>query len=747
MKLVEINAERYKAELVKHLPAYLANRDPWATSRVLPFLGPLAVGPFADVLCNADRPVYIDTAKDILQQIAKHGGDQAKPGLLSVMDKAPSPIIRAAALEHLIKLNDPSLAETLESAIEQGMAGDARDAARFAVLAAQFAGGRLRERLWQDLAAKSKLRRDAAAEAIAAGDKQALDRAAALLADKSKDARWGAVLVLGKMATSEAVDCLLNWLPREQAEEVRDEISRALRHAGVGLERIVRQLGPIDLDKLRQQAETIGSMPVKWLGEKDLPPIRMIDGQALDEPLVRFLLHRQSRQREPIVDPEAAPLYGLIDRRTSGDFAYDLLTAFLEANAPKADAWAMITAGLLGDNRVITTLTTKVRAWAQDFSQKLGEWGIEALALNGSDAALSAVDSIAAKFKDNPRRKFNVIADAAQAAMELAAKRLGFTIDELADRIVPMLAFEPGRPRRIEAGKRVIEAGIGLDFKLSMTDAGTGKRAVSIPKTAGPEVVAEFKGLGKLLLEVAKSQAVRLENLMVRQHRWPVRRWRELFLQHPVLFPFAVRLVWGVYDQSGAVRQTFRALPDRSLTDASDDPIDLPAGESPVGIVHPLNLPPQQVEAWRTNLADYEIEPPFPQIDRPVARASGEERELKMYDRLKGAQLNALGFRSKAEKYGWSRAAVGDGAMVASYRKRFAGPAIDAFVTVDGMPVYTDPTAQATVGSVLFLPVDATPRDFQQRLMRLGDVPEMVFSEAIGDMTRICGRVDAGPTG
>ena len=179
----------------------------------------------------------------------------------------------------------------------------------------------------------------------------------------------------------------------------------------------------------------------------------------------------------------------------------------------------------------------KSARWALALAQKLGEWGIEALTLNGSDAALTAVDSIAAKFKDNPRRKIKVIADAAQNAVEMAAKRLGLTTEELADRIVPAMGFESGRPRRIEAGKRVIEATIGLDFKLAMKDAHTGKRAVSIPKTAAPEVVAEFKGLGKLLLDVAKSQTIRLENLMVSQRRWPARQWRELGAATPGSLP------------------------------------------------------------------------------------------------------------------------------------------------------------------------------------------------------------------
>jgi len=315
-------------------------------------------------------------------------------------------------------------------------------------------------------------------------------------------------------------------------------------------------------------------------------------------------------------------------------------------------------------------------------------------------------------------------------------------MDELGDRIVPTLGFEPGRPRIVEAGGRTIEATIGLDFKLSMKDAKTGKKAVSIPKAAPPEVQAEFKGLGKLLVEAAKSQTARLEALMVRQHRWPAARWEEVFLRHPLLFPFAVRLVWGAYVASGKVVSTFRALPDRTLTDAHDEPVELD-NDLVVGIVHPLDLTREQIEAWQTHLGDYEIAPPFLQIERQLVSVPDNLRSATKYDRLKGTTMNALSFRSKVERSGWTRGAVVDSGMVGSYRKRFAGSGIDAFVVVDGMPVYGyDPAASVTVAEVLFLPIDAKPQDFTSSLMKLGDVPVMVFSETVGDLMRITGKIE-----
>ncbi len=143
------------------------------------------------------------------------------------------------------------------------------------------------------------------------------------------------------------------------------------------------------------------------------------------------------------------------------------------------------------------------------------------------------------------RTKNKNLGQAAVESFAAAAERLGITPDELSDRVVPWLGFEPNAPRVIDCGGRRIEVGIGDDFKLKYRDLEKNKPVASLPKTAPKEVLDAFKGLAATLREVVKAQVLRLENLMVRQYRWPVGRWPELFLAHPLLRPFAARLVWA----------------------------------------------------------------------------------------------------------------------------------------------------------------------------------------------------------
>jgi hypothetical protein len=679
----------------------------------------------------------------VLQLCTSHLGDLAIPVLWKAVEAAELPA-KLKAIEYLAKLVEQgAIQEKIEPMVLAAL-GDAKQAAKYAPLAGKLATRACIEKLWEILVAKSKTNRAAAAEALAEADPQALDRAAGLQSSASKEARWGGVLALIELAapqkpTAEAAsETLLHRLKNETDADIRDSATRGLRAGGVAFEKIAEACGPLNMDELRARAKATKGAGVKWIAEDELPNLKLSDGTMLDRGIMHFLLYRQSRQADPIPDPEVAGLYRLIDRQTSGDFAHKLFAAFLENGPSKADAWALIPAALLGDNRVITALAAKVRAWADSFDQKLGTWGVEALALSATVPALAALHAIAEKFAGNTRRKFAVVGDAAQTAIENAARRLKVSLDELGDVLVPNMGFEPGRPRVIEAEKRKIEAVIGLDFKLAMKDLETGKKVASIPKAAPAELQVEFKGLGKLLTEVAKAQAARLERLMVRQYRWPAARWRELFQQQPVLFPFSVRLVWGAYDENRKLLATFRALPDRSMTDNNDEPYELNAAL--VGIVHPLELTAEDRDAWRSHLSDYEIEQPFLQIERQVVTVSEDLKDRVAFEGLQGAELNAFAFRGKVEKSGWLRAPAGEG-MINCYRKRFDSLGVDAFVVTSGLTFYPDPSAVVKVDQVVFAPIDVKAGEFLSKRYKLGDVPAMAYSESVGELLRIYGKL------
>jgi len=268
--------------------------------------------------------------------------------------------------------------------------------------------------------------------------------------------------------------------------------------------------------------------------------------------------------------------------------------------------------------------------------------------------------------------------------------------------------------------------------------------------------LTEFKDLAANLREIAKAQVLRLENLLVRQRRWPAEKWRELFLQHPLLLPFAVRLVWGHYDDAGKRLATFRALPDRTLTTNEDEAFD-PPKTGQVGMIHPLELSEAERSAWQNHLADYEITPPFPQLERGVVHCTPEMAKQRVYNAVTGTSLNAMTFKGRAEKLGWYRGSVVDGGAIISYFKSFPAAGCDVFLGIEDFYMGIDMYSEMKLGDVFFTrhgtvkvgsyTYDEPGNTEDARVIALGDAPAIVFSEVMGDLKKIAGTKAEGEAG
>ncbi len=555
--------------------------------------------------------------------------------------------------------------------------------------------------------------------------------------------------ILDSVQTAAAAETLEARLDSEGDEKVRDQILLALDNVWQSQGRKFTQK---QIEQwIDRTADKLASRAAPWIDEAKLPPLAFAQGgQKLDLRTMRYMLYRQSRAPGMRPDVECKPLYRLIDRKTSGDFALALLRMYLGRKQISGGRWAMAIAGILGDDRMVPVLVQQIRTWVAGNHVVLRRGATEALAVLGSDTALCSVDAIALKYRTKKK-----VAKAATEALTLAADSLGITVDELGDRIVPWLDFEAGKPRFIEHKEKPIEVRIGLDFKLAFRDVIKGKKIASLPATLPAEVKSQYKDLAVTLREVAKGQIPRIENLMVRQFRWTTDRWKLLFLAHPVLLPFAVRLVWGIYNNRGQLVATFRALEDGTLTNEHDECLELRGDESAdtIGVVHPLDLKAAQRFAWHAHLSDYKIVAPFVQLERPIVSPRDTERTVRISTHYSNIDVNGVSFRGRLDRLGWQRGPVGDGGMVVYYRKHYLGCGIDAIIELNGMPILgMDASTTITLGRLYFGKVGAfradgsaydVPRDDKDpRLLSFSEVPPIVFSESFGDLAKVAGKND-----
>ncbi len=682
----------------------------------------------------------------VLNLVVHALGEMARPAVVAALEN-PNPDLRLVAVEQLMAWGNSADQDLIQETVRSNLnVGDPQAIVSFIGLVNRSNMPALTELLWPLLHHGSKPVHTAAARSLGRLGDDSVVRAASLLEAKKASVRSAAVTLLTAAQSPAAAAALEERLDKETDDSVRDQILLALDHVWeaqgkkIGREHIER--------RITRAAGKLARPPVSWLDDTQLPPLHFAEnGESLTPQEVRYLLYRQSRMREMQPDVECKPLYAMIDRKSSGEFALAVLRLYLGTKMAADDRWALALAGILGDDRVVPVLMTSIRAWVDAKRGKLAEYAAMALALLGTDVALCAVDALSIRYRSKQKN----IGKAAGEAFAAAADRLGITVDELGDRVVPWLGFEPSGVRVLESGDKRIEVRIGLDFKLEFRDLVKGKRLSSLPASIPADIKGEFKDLAATLREVHKGQLGRIENLMVRQFRWPLQRWNELFLVHPVLFPFTTRLVWGVYKQ-GKLQTTFRALEDRTLTNATDEAVTLPdsaAAGITIGIVHPLELSADERRAWAVHWADYAVQSPFSQLERPVVRVTEAEQSIRLSAKYDNTELNAMTFRGRAERMGWQRGSVCDAGGITSYRKCFPGARVDVILELDGMFIgagmYDSITLRrfcfvksgsVSVGSYVY---DEPRDDSDERLLCFGSVPPVVFSETMGDLARIAG--------
>jgi Domain of unknown function (DUF4132)/HEAT repeats len=687
---------------------------------------------------------HVHFKKEIVAAVVRALKSESLPVLRAAL-KTFDPDLASFTLPHLIAIGDDSQDELIAQTLKRGFQ-DKKTAVQFVALAAQWKVSLIAEALWGVLTNKSKPARDAAARVLGRQGDAAIPRAGSLLLDKKADARAAAVSVLATVNSEKALALLEQRADLEPDEDVRDAILLGLAPAWAASGRkVTRQ--EIEA-RIARVTDKLKAPLAAWIDEATLPPLKFTDGEPLGLEAVRYLLYRQSRAKEIRPDVEAKPLCEMLERSSSGAFAIELLRQFLASKVDAGDRWALSLAALMGDDRIVAIMNQQIRRWADSSRGKMAEYAVEALSLLGTDAALRTIDALAIRYKAKNKN----VGRAAVDAFAAAAANLGITPDELGDRVVPWLGFEPGQKQLIDCDGKKVEARITSDLKLQFFDIEKNKKLASLPKTASKEAVAEFKEHGATLKEVAKAQVVRLENLMVRQQRWPIERWTELFTMHPILSPMAVRLIWGLYDGAGRLEAAFRPLEDRSLTQATDQPLKLPA-HGTIGIVHPLELTEQERKAWQTHLADYEITPPYPQLERPAVHLTPDLADKKFLTEYAGSTVNGMTFKGRADRLGWTRGSVCDGAAITTYFKSFPAAQVDVFLGLEGMYVGIDMSSEIKLQNAFFVrsgtvktgsyTYDEPRDDSDDRLLRFGDVPPIVYSEVLGDLPTFAGKIQA----
>ena len=463
-----------------------------------------------------------------------------------------------------------------------------------------------------------------------------------------------------------------------------------------------------------------------------------VSGEALTTNELRFVFYRMSRAKGMRSDPEANYLLQQIDKEKADEFAKAILDKFI-ANGTKPDhKYILALAALLGTEDLVGRIRTLINCWIDEGRLKMAEYGIGALALQGSNKALRWVEWYSRKYKT---KKANVGAAALQALRD-AAEEQGITIHELADRVVPDFGFD-SLFKTFTVNGDEYRAFIDSKFKLCFFNEDN-KQLKALPAAAVKELKEEFKQISKEVRDVVRSQSGRMEYYLLMQRKWTSGAWKDFFLTNPVMFIYATKLLWGIYNEEGALLNCFLCLEDTTLAAVNDDEVD-PEENCLIGIVHPLELSVAQLDGWNRKFFDLSIEPVFPQLDRPVYNVKQEEASQKIIQQFAGKETQSNSIKPTLERFGWRDGGTGDGGYIDSFLLEDDRHGVLAVLEVEGVFVTFGWESEGKLGTLYFIerkkqqtkwiqsPVD----EKDERLIALRDLPPVFYSEVMYNIHRI----------
>lgn len=526
-------------------------------------------------------------------------------------------------------------------------------------------------------------------------------------------------------------------LATEKSVKVSDAIRTALGQAAAAC----GDNAPESPDALAAQVLKGGKKrKIQWILDIPLPTLHRKDGTQAGEDLRAALMVAYCDLGRTGRSETAAELAKDLNEADLVSLAHEVYEKWLSDGAQSKTKWVLSFAAAFGGPAMTPKLTRAIHDWPQHARGAIACEAVTALALSSDPAALLTVDAISRKFK------FRQVKAAAGAALENAAKELGITAEELADRIVPDLGFAADGKRMFDYGPRSFTVRLTPTLELEITSAG-GKTIKNLPspgktddKEKAEAAYNEFKLMKKQIRTTVTAQKARLEAALSALRCWSTEAWQTLFVGNPIMHQFAMTLIWGIYED-GRLQTTFRYMEDGSFNTVDEEEYDLP-NNAQIGLAHPVELDDETLTGWKQQLEDYEITQSIPQLERPVYRLELGAEKARSLERFGGKMLNGLSLSGKLLGLGWYRGSVQDGGGYYTFYREDSALSMGVELSFSGCSVgYENDTV--TVYAAVFYRAGTVKRGSycydspkEENTFALEDVPPRYYSEIVYQLER-----------
>jgi hypothetical protein len=413
----------------------------------------------------------------------------------------------------------------------------------------------------------------------------------------------------------------------------------------------------------------------------------------------------------------------------------DLIQAFLQqpgGSAIKCKGLLAIPAAC-GGERSVQLAIDYIRKW----------YGIRASQSKALVQLLSWVETPSSiQFLTATARSFRTkgIQDQAHKALQSLAARRGWTVDELADRMVPDAGLDEHGRLLLDFGARRFVAELDPAFRLQVRDS-EGRLRRDLPKpgksddeTAAAEARQAFARAKKQIRGVVKEQSDRLFCAMCVGRQWRLDEWTSHLAEHPIVGRLCRQIVWRAEWPGNSM--TFRPRSAREWMDSAARTMEL-APDALVSIAHDVNTPPDCSVPWIAHFEQYAIEPLFPQFNRGLPELSDLALDAVSINDFEGWLIGAYALAAAARKLGYRRGGGMDGPTFYDYRRSFPSLRLEVYVEFTGQDFYEGDRPVALQRMTFKALPDPAADDQRHRVLTLAEVPPILLLESFRDLREI----------
>lgn len=623
-----------------------------------------------------------------------------------------------------------------ETEVLDGFRNTEAEGRMLAIRTLERAGDKYKESLFEYFADGAKLVKNELVELLSKHEEWA-DEVLAKLNSKKAAEREMAVTIISNFKEGDYSTKLLEALEKEKSKKIADLLKTILH-----MEAVEEEKEEFSAESyVKEIHKGNRKRGLAWAYETAFVPVHFAQSSELaSEEYLQAVLLTYSGMKLPGYNKE---VFLLTDKLNKGELAVyvnELFDKWLEAGAQAKQKWVLFASAIHGGSAITEKMKRQIDEWAKNSRGAIAADAVKALALNDSPTALLLVDGIARKYK------FKQVKAAAGVALENAAKELGLSTEELADKIVPDLGFNENMERIFDYGERIFKVYITPTLELEVYDQNDKKlKNIPAPGKKDDEVkavaaYAEFKQMKKQLKTTVASQKQRLELALTIERKWKADKWQELFVKNPIMHQFAISRIWGCYE-NGVLKETFRYMEDGSFNTVDEDEYELPS-DAVIGLVHPIELEEDIKKQWEEQLEDYEITQSIEQLNRPVYRVTDEEKDLKLLERFGGMVLNGLSLSGKMLSMGWYRGTALDAGFYVVYIREDKECDMGVALHFSGLSMGYENEEATVYGAHFYKPGSAKTVGFsyeyikEEEACKLGEVPPRYFSEIVYQLTK-----------